>query len=115
MRASSSAALYCSQRLSQVAAPVVDLGEAADRRQVFRSAREHPDQLGLRLVVLTELDEGAPERHARRQVRRMNLEAGPARIDRLLILPGATQLLGQLGEGNRRRILLDPAPQVIDA
>ena len=64
---------------------------------------------------LTELDERAPERHARRQVRRMNLEAGPARIDRLLILPGATALLGQLGKRNRRRVLLDPAPQVIDA
>ena len=78
------------QRLSELAAAVVDLGEPADRGQVFRSAVSTRDQLGLRLVELTELDERAPERHAGRQIRRMNLEARAARIDRLLILPGAT-------------------------
>jgi hypothetical protein len=45
----------------------------------------------------------------------MNPETGPADIHRLLMRTGATALFGQLGERNRRRILLDPAPQVVNA
>jgi hypothetical protein len=45
----------------------------------------------------------------------MNLEAGPARVDGLVESAGAAQFFGKLRERNRRRILLDPAPEIFDA
>jgi hypothetical protein len=38
-----------------------------------------------------------------------------ADLDSLCKLPGAPVFLGELRKSNRRRVLLDPAPQVFDA
>jgi hypothetical protein len=45
----------------------------------------------------------------------MNFETGPARLDRFVESAGAAQFFGKLRERNRRRILLDPAPEIVDA
>ena len=50
------------QRVSQRSATMEDLGEAADRGEVFRGAGENDLELGLRLVELIDLDQGASER-----------------------------------------------------
>jgi hypothetical protein len=42
-------------------------------------------------------------------------EAGAADVNGFLVLPCPPALLGQLREGDRRRILLDPASQIFDA
>jgi hypothetical protein len=63
---------------------------------------------------LIELEERAPERHARRQVPGMDGEAGPADLDRFLVLPVAAAFFGELGKRNRRRVLLNPASKVFN-
>ena len=49
-----------------------------------------------------------------RQIAWMDGEAGAAHLDRLGVLPGAAVLLGELRECNRRRVLLDPASEVLN-
>jgi hypothetical protein len=44
----------------------------------------------------------------------VNLEAGAAGVDGFLVGARAAELFSQLGERNRRRIFLDPAPQVVN-
>jgi hypothetical protein len=60
-------------------------------------------------------DERAPEGHPRGQVGRVDSEPGAADLDRLFDLTNPPELLGKLGEGNRRRIGLDPAAKRVDA
>ena len=94
----------------------MDLREPADGREVLRRALEHPLELELPFVELTELDERAAEGDARREVSGMNREAGPAGVDRFLMyFSGPPALFGELGKSNRRRILLDPASQIVNA
>jgi hypothetical protein len=45
----------------------------------------------------------------------MNAEAGPAGVNRFLILARSPALFRELRKSNRRRILLDPASQIVDA
>jgi len=45
----------------------------------------------------------------------MVLEACATDLNRFAALPRAPVLLGELGESDRRRILLDPASEIIDA
>ena len=72
-------------------------------------------ELCLRLVELIERDQGAPQRYARRRVIGMTLQAGAADVRRSRGIARAPELLGQLREGNRRRVLLDPTPEILDA
>jgi hypothetical protein len=44
----------------------------------------------------------------------MEMEARAADVDGFLVVAGAAALFGELGEGDRRRILLDPASKVIN-
>jgi hypothetical protein len=71
-------------------------------------------ELAERDVELVELDQGAAERDAGRQVPGVKFEAGAADVDRFLEVAGAAAFLGELGEGDRRRVPLDPASKVID-
>ena len=66
----------------------------------------------LRLVELLQLEERAPERHAGREISGVNGEAGAADVHGFLELPGAPVFLGQLGESDRRRVLLDPSSKI---
>jgi hypothetical protein len=102
------------QRVLEVSATMMDLGHAADGREVFRRALEHDLQFGLRLVELIELDERAPERDARGEVPGVNGEARARDRDALFERARAAAFLGELGERDRRRVLLDPASKVFD-
>jgi hypothetical protein len=94
---------------------VINLGEAAERGQVFRRAREDLMELRLRLIQLIQLEEGASEGDAGREVPGMDGEPCTADLDRFLKLVGAPALLGELRKSNRRRIPLDPASKVVNA
>ena len=58
---------------------------------------------------------GAPERHARRRVRRVLAQAVARHPDRLPELAVLAQLLGELREQTRVRLLVEPLAQVVDA
>src|SRR5712691_10574540 len=102
------------QGLAKVPSSMIDLGQAANRGEIFARALEHQLELPLRIVQLIQFEEGASERDASGEVGGVNFEAGLADVDRLLELPGAPELLGELRKSNRRRILLDPASKVVD-
>ena len=103
------------QRFGEQSAPVLDLGQPADGGEVFRRALQDEIEGGLRLVEVIQLDQGAPERDAGGQVSGVNREAGPADLDRFLMLSSAPAFLGELREGDRRRIPVDPAPQIVNS
>jgi hypothetical protein len=103
------------ERFRKRAAAVVDFGEAADRRQVFGSALQDLFELGECAVEIVQLNQRSPERHARGEITGVKLEARMADVDRLLKISGAAALLRQLREGDRRRVLLNPAPEILDA
>jgi len=103
------------QRFAELTVPMMDFGDAAYRREIFRSASQYQLQLGERVIELIELDEGAPERDARGEIARVDRETGAAGVDSFLTLPGAPQFFGELRKCNRRRILLDPASKIVDA
>src|SRR5437868_1943834 len=103
------------QRFAELTVPMMDFGDAAYRREIFRSASQYQLQLGERVIELIELDEGAPERDARGKIARVDRETGAAGVDSFLTLPGAPQFFGELRKCNRRRILLDPASKIVDA
>lgn len=102
------------ERLLEVAAPMMDFRDAANGGEILGRALQHELQLGLRLVQLVELDERAAERDARGEITGMNGEAGAGHRDRLFVCAGAAALLGELREGDRRRVFLNPASKVFN-
>ena len=98
-----------------VAVAVEDLGEAADRGQVLRRFRRHELEFEPRVVELAEIEQRPAERDPRRQVTGVPGQPFAADANGLLGLAGAPVLLGQLREGNRRRVGFDPAPQIVDS
>ena len=102
-------------RLGRVAVACVDFSERADRREVLGRGAEHVIELLARRFELPGREQRAAERDARGQVRWVPLEARTARLDRLLAAADAPELLGQRGEGNRRRVRLNPAFELFDA
>jgi len=102
-------------RLGCVTVACVDFSEGADCREVLGRRAEHVIELLARRFELAGLEQRAPERDARGQVGRVPLKAGPARLDRFLGPAHAPELLRQRGEGYRRRVRLDPAPELFDA
>ncbi len=95
----------------RLAAPTVDVGQRANRREVLWSGAQHLFKLGRRFVVGADLDERAAERDPRRNVGGVPQESGAAGVDGVAELPEAAILLGERREGYRRRVPLDPAPQ----
>ena len=94
---------------------VVDVGERTNRRQVLGGRAQDTFELVPRVVEPAELEQRSPERDARRDVGRVPLQAGFTCGDRVLELPCPAVLFGQGRERDRRRILLDPASQFLDA
>ena len=90
-------------------------GKRSNRCEVLRSEPEHMLELHARVIVLAGFDQSAPEGHAGRDVRRVTHEPGHAGGDSVLVSARAPILLGQCGEGDRCRIVADPAPQFVDA
>ena len=87
----------------------MDLGQPPNGREVLRRGLQYVFELGARLVVLLELNQGTPERDTRGKIGGMLLEAAAADLYSLVVRSCAAVFLGELREGNRRRVLLDPA------
>jgi hypothetical protein len=92
----------------------MDVGEGADRGKVVGCASEHVFELDERHVEIVQLEQCTAERDPRGRIARMQLQTRPADGDGLQMEAGTPALLGELCEGNRRRILLDPAAKVIN-
>jgi hypothetical protein len=103
-----------SQRFRKVTTAVVDFGDATDGGEVFRGALQDQLELGQRIIQQIELDERSAECDARRKVAGMNGESCAAGLHRLLDMPCAATLFGELRKRNRRRIPLDPASQFLN-
>ena len=103
------------ERLGESAAPVEHLRQTAHGGEVFRRAFQDDLELGSRRLELVQLEERAPEGHPCGQISGMDRQSGAADLDRILVVPRPPVLLGELGKSNRRRILLDPAPQFVNA
>lgn len=101
------------ERVRLAAGPQADLAEAAPRRQVFRRGMEHGSQLTARGVQIAQREQRATEGHARGMVFGVMSESGPADADGVLMAAGAPVFLGELREGKRRRVPLDPASQFL--
>ena len=85
-------------RVGVFGAAVVDFGEAANRREVFRGGAEHVFELVARLLEAAKLQQRSAQRHARGKVGRVALQPGFAGRDRILELPGTPVFLGERGE-----------------
>ena len=94
---------------------MVDFGKAADGGEVLGRALQDAFELDLRLFELLQLDQRTPERHPRREIPGVYGQAGTADVYGLLKLAGAAVFLGQLREGNRRRVLLDPSSKIFQS
>ena len=106
LRASARAARYCVSASVKRSLPMMDFGDAANRGEVFRRAlaervraRRAPSSRSLSSIS------ARPSVTPSREVTGMKFEAGAADVDRFLKVAGAPALLGELREGDRRRVL----------
>ncbi len=102
------------ERRGKLAAAMMNFGDAADGCEIFGCALEDRRELGQRLVELVQLDQRTAEGDAGREIRRVYREAGATDVNRFLVLPRPPAFFGELREGDRRRILLDPASKIFD-
>ena len=93
----------------------MDVGEGANGGQILWCAAQDLLELDRSRVELADLDQGAAERDARGDVRRVPQQSRAAGLDRFGEHSEAPVLLGERGEGNRRRVPLDPALQFLDS
>ena len=91
-----------------------DFAEAANGRQVLGRAFQDELELLLRFIEMSELDQDTTERDVGGEIAGVNRETGAAGGYGFRELAGAAVLFGELGESDRRRILLDPASQVFE-
>ena len=96
-------------------APRVNLGNAFERGQMSGAAASTVVSSAERGVELALVEQRAAERGASGGVFGVEGEAGPAGLDRLAEPAGAPEFLGEGGKSKRRRILLDPASQLLNA
>ncbi len=97
------------------AASLMNLRQTANCRQVFRRDAQNPLELRLRLIEVIELKQRAAERDPRRDVARMDGQAGLADVDRFLKSARAAALFCKLRKSDRRRVPLDPASKLLDS
>jgi hypothetical protein len=105
----------CRRRQSAFPAPLVNVRKRANRREVVRRNAYDLLELVLRLVKLSGVKKRAPEGHTGGQIAGMLLQARTADADRLVVLSGAAISFRELCEGDRRRVVIDPASQFLDA
>ena len=103
------------EHFRQLPTAVVNLGEAANGREVLRCHAQHVFEMLLRLLVLVQFDERTSESDASGEVGGVPLQSGLAGGDGLFELTRAAVFLGKGGEGDGRRVHLDPAFQFLDA
>jgi hypothetical protein len=76
---------------------------------------EHGRQFRERVVELSKVEQRAAERGARGEILGMDRHTGAADAHGFRRAAGAAELFGERRKRQRRRILLDPAPQVFNA
>ena len=108
-------AAIAGERLGGFVASRVNLGDAFERSQVFRGRRQDRRQLGQSRVEVPVVNQGAAERGSCGGVLGVQREAGPARLDGFVQPAGTPELFCEGGKRKRRRILLDPASQFLNA
>jgi hypothetical protein len=91
------------------------LFERPDCCDVVRCFAGNGQEFLHRLIVLPLRQQCATKGEARRRIRRMSLEAGPADPNRVVYPAGAAVFLGELCEGDRRRVVVDPALEICDS
>ena len=79
-------------------APVVDLGEAADRCEVLGGRAQHVLELMPRLLEAAKLQQRTAEGYARREVGGVALQAGLTGGDGIIETSRTPVFLGQRGE-----------------
>jgi hypothetical protein len=94
---------------------LMDLGERADGSHIVWRCVEHSEKLGTGLLVAAQLEQGAAERHSRRQVSRVLGQTGLAHLDGFLAVTSAAVLFRKLRKSNRRRILVNPASKILNS
>ncbi len=102
-------------RLRNLAPPTMDVGEGANGGQVLGRAAQDLLELDRRRVELADFDQGAAQRDARGNIRGVPQQPRAASLDRVGEHAEAPVLLGESGEGDRRRVPLDPALQFLDS
>ena len=107
-------ALVIREGLGGLAVAVIDLREAAHRGQVLGGFGDHELELAARVGELAQVEQRAAEGHPRRQIAGVTHQPLAADADGFVRLPRAAVLLRELREGDRRRVVLDPAPEFID-
>src|SRR3954470_8274248 len=103
------------ERFVEPPLPATGLRHCADGCKVARRLCQNEVQLGACVVEASRRKESAAERDPRRGVFRMNGEAGAACLDGVVELPRTPVFLGELREGDRPRVALDPEPEVVDS
>jgi hypothetical protein len=94
---------------------LMDRGERADGSLIVRRRVEHSEELGTRLLIAAQLEQGAAERHSRRLVSRVLGQTGLAHLDGFLAVTGTAVLFRKLRKSNRRRILVNPASKILNS
>jgi hypothetical protein len=99
--------------LGRVAEAFVDLRQAARGRDILRRRTQDCLELFARGIEIARFDQRTAERHARRQICRMALEARGTDFNRFLIAAETPVFLRERRKRNRRRVGLDPASQFL--
>ena len=83
---------------------------------IARIIKESPGHLypGNIAFVLLELDERTYKGHTRGNIGGMPRQTGATAMYGFVVIPRPAVFLGELREGNRRRILLDPASKLLE-
>lgn len=93
----------------------MQFGERANGGEVVGRDGDHALELGPGLVESVERLQRAAERHTSGQIRRVTLETREAHRDCVVEAARSPVLLGERAKCDGRRILLDPALELVDA
>ena len=104
-----------SRLVRSLAQPVMDFGKTPDGREILRRQPQDVFELVPRVLQAADFNECAAERHVSRQIGGMSNEAGGAGLDRVFETSSAPVFLCERGEGDRRRVRVDPAFQFLNA
>src|SRR3954470_9658965 len=93
----------------------MDLSQSPNSGQVFRRELQDVFEFRARVLQPADFNQRPTERYVRGEIRGMSNESGRAGIDRLGEPCSAAVLFRQRRKGDRRRVRLDPALQILDA
>jgi hypothetical protein len=94
---------------------LMDLCELTYCNEMVRGSVEHAQELGARIVKAPKFEQGPTECDPRRQIRGVLSQTGLAHPNSLFAVTGPPVFLRELRKSNRRRILVDPAPKILNS